>query len=128
MTSRAMEVVFVVCVVPSLSKGVLADSINYQKRVAIQAVAGDQLSLDALSADEKTPAGAPCDVSKAAKPGAACPIVHLTVTDMVVKDQLKTSHKGDYFEVSYAADTAKPQNVLKTIGHYSIDSVDSPFW
>ena len=128
MISRAMEVVLVVWVVASLSNPAIADSVNYQKRVVIQAVAGDQLSLDALSADDKSASGAPCDISKAAKPGAACPSLHLVVTDMVVKDQLKTLHKGDYFQVNYGTDTAKSQNVLQTIVHYVVDSTDSPFW
>src|SRR5262249_14130204 len=66
--------------------------------------------------------------SKTAKPGATCPFLHLTVTDAVVKDQLKTLHKGDYFQVNYASDSAKSQNVLKTVGNYVVDSADSPFW
>ena len=98
------------------------------KRVAVQSVAGDQLSMDVVSVDEKTASNLPCIVDKAAKPSAACPSIHLAITDNVVKDQLKPLHKGDYLQTSFSIDSAKGQNTLKTISHYAIDSVDSPFW
>ena len=124
----AVGVAWVGVQIAALSGVALADSINTQKRVVIQAAAGDQLSVDAQAVDDKIPSGKPCDTSKTAKPEATCPFLHLAVTDQVVKDQLKTLHKGDYFQVSYSTDSTKNQNVLKTIGHYVTDSVDSPFW
>ena len=111
-----------------LLASIAADPVTTQKRVVVQAVAGDQLSLDVLSADENTASGKPCDISKAAKPEAACPSLHLVVTDNVVKDQLKKLHRGDYLWVSHSSDSAKAQNVLKTIGSYEVSPVDSPSW
>ena len=107
-----------------------ADSVaSFQRRVVVQAVAGDQLSLDALGIDDATASGKkPCDIAKAARPEAACPALHLTVGDNVVKDQLKRLHNGDYLQVSYTTDPSKGQNVLKTIGAYEVSSIDSPFW
>ena len=106
-----------------------ADSVAIQKRVVVQAVAGDQLSLDALAVDEATTSGKkPCDVAKAARPEAACPALHLMVGDNVVKEQLKQLRNGDYLQVSYSVDSAKGQSMLKTIGPYEVSSVDSPLW
>jgi hypothetical protein len=99
-----------------------------QKRVVVQAVAGDQLSLDAVSVDDRSAANLPCKVDEAARPDVACPSIHLTVSDNLVKDQLKRLHKGDYLQTSYSMDATRGQSVLKTISHYAVDSADSPFW
>jgi len=126
--SLAVGLVWVGVMIGLRASTAVADSVTAQTRVVVQAVAGDQLSLDVLSADENTASGKPCDISKAAKPEAACPSLHLVVTDNVVKDQLKKLHRGDYLWVSHSSDSAKAQNVLKTIGSYEVSPVDSPSW
>jgi len=105
-----------------------ADSVGFQKRAVVQSVASNQLSLDVITVDAKTPSGEPCDISKAAKPEAKCPGMHLVVTDDAVKEQLKQLHGGDYLEIGYSVDSEKGENVLRTLSPYEINSADSPFW
>jgi hypothetical protein len=94
------------------------------ERASVQAVASDQSSLDALPVDTGTVAGKACDGSNSQD--AACKLVHLLVTDNVVKDQLKQLHKGDYVQVVYSTELEK--NVLKALRTYDVSAVDSPFW
>ena len=91
--------------------------------VSVEAVAGDQLSLDVLALYPRTDIGG----SPKTIPGTACTTqdlpckrLHLVVADSVVKDQLKLLHQGDHIQVVYSSDIAKNQNTLKAL---SVDSL-----
>ncbi len=65
--------------------------------VVVVAVASDQLSLDVTTASSPD-----CDVN------ALCKVMHLTVSDNVVKDQLKQLHKGDHIQIVYSTEKGTP--------------------
>ncbi len=82
--------------------------------VLVVAVADDQLSMDVTSS-----ASLACELN------AACNVMHLSVTDNVVKDQLKQLHKGDHIQIVYSATAnsstdAKSQYVLQA---WCVDSL-----
>jgi len=95
----AVGLTFVCSTLLVLSLSAWGDTTTTEKplHVLVVAVASDQLSLDVTTA-----ASLACEVN------AACNVMHLIVTDNVVKDQLKQLHKGDHIQIVYSAETKNP--------------------
>jgi hypothetical protein len=99
---------FVCCVMLGLSAQAWADQSGTEQRghVLVQAVAGDQSSIDVSSC-----------------PTTDCTRMHLVVTDGVVKDQLKQFHKGDHVHVVYSTDKG-----LSTVKAVAVDAWQPPLF
>src|SRR5689334_14155460 len=86
------------CLLSILPSPAWAEQAGTEQRahVLIQAVADDQSSMDVSTC-----------------PATDCARTHLTVTDGVVKDQLKKFHRGDHVHVVYSTD--KGSSALKAV-------------
>lgn len=93
------------CTISILSSPARGDTTATEKplHVLVVAVASDQLSLDVTGASSTA-----CDLN------AICNVMHLIVTDNVVKDQLKQLRKGDHIQIVYSTETKTPADIKNT--------------